>query len=215
MDPHLIKTIKTILAQNQFAGPLIVSIMVFIFAMIVSKKVPERIILSGFHQLSMIIENSISASVKSTITGLTPLSSVMLPVPLSNNSLLRIERVQERNTASSQYHKNLVISLSLSENRDKIILTNKQLDELNILSQEIALGSITGEEVILRLRGGDNLGDLVAMIVMIWVMNWLSGTTYFQQSALTGHIIVKGKIGHKIRIMGRINWDVQVQGYLH
>ena len=52
---------------------------------------------------------------------------------------------------------------------DKIRLTNHQIKQFNNL---VLNGSITMEEAVLQLRGGDELTDVVAFIEFVIFMNW-------------------------------------------
>lgn len=70
---------------------------------------------------------------------------------------------------------------------DKIKLTNEQIKQFNNLATELNVGSITMEEIVLRLRGGDGLTDVIAVIAFITFMNWynsLFGTQAFQANPL-------------------------------
>jgi hypothetical protein len=55
---------------------------------------------------------------------------------------------------------------------DKIRLTNYKIKELNDLALELNSVSITIEEVVLQIRGGDGLTDLAAVIAFVIFMNW-------------------------------------------
>ena len=55
---------------------------------------------------------------------------------------------------------------------DKIRLTNEQIKQFNNLAIELNSGSITMEEAVLRVRGGDGLTDVVAVIAFVIFMNW-------------------------------------------
>ena len=70
---------------------------------------------------------------------------------------------------------------------DKIRLTNEQIKEFNNLAIELNSGSITMEEAVLRLRGGDGLTDVVAVIAFVIFINWydsLFGVEAFQANPL-------------------------------
>lgn len=67
---------------------------------------------------------------------------------------------------------------------DKIRLTNKQI---NNLALQLNSGSITMEEAVLQIRGGDGLTDVVAVLGFVIFMNWydsLFGVEAFQANPL-------------------------------
>jgi len=51
---------------------------------------------------------------------------------------------------------------------------------LDRLGQQVIRGSITIDEAILHLRGGDVLTDVIAIILFVVFMNWLNGANAFQ-----------------------------------
>lgn len=60
-------------------------------------------------------------------------------------------------------------------------MTEKQIKQFDLLSQQVIGGSLTIDEAILRLRGGDGLPDLIAIMIFVVFMNWLDGAESFQQ----------------------------------
>ena len=54
---------------------------------------------------------------------------------------------------------------------DKIRLTNDQIQQFNNLALQLNSGSITVEEEVLQLRGGDGLTDVVAVIAFVIFIN--------------------------------------------
>ena len=69
---------------------------------------------------------------------------------------------------------------------DKIRLTNEQIEQFDILALQLRSGSITMEEAILQLRGGD-LIDVGAVIAFVIFVNWydsLFGVKAFQANPL-------------------------------
>ena len=69
----------------------------------------------------------------------------------------------------------------------KIRLTNEQIKEFNNFAIELNSGSITMEEAVLRLRGGDGLTDIAAVFAFVIFMNWydsLFGVKAFQADPL-------------------------------
>lgn len=70
---------------------------------------------------------------------------------------------------------------------DKIRLTNDQIKQFNNLALQLNSGSITMEEAVLQLRGGDGLTDVVAVIAFVIFINWydsLFGVEAFQANPL-------------------------------
>jgi len=75
------------------------------------------------------------------------------------------------------------IALIIPSKVDKTRLTDKQIKQFDILTSQMRHGSITMEEVIFQLRGGDGLSDVVAIIAFVSFMNWydsLFGVEAFQ-----------------------------------
>jgi hypothetical protein len=69
---------------------------------------------------------------------------------------------------------------------DKIRLTNDQIKEFNNLALQLNSGSITMEEAVLQLRGGE-LSDIVGVIAFVIFINWydsLFGVEAFQANPL-------------------------------
>jgi hypothetical protein len=54
---------------------------------------------------------------------------------------------------------------------DKIRLTNEQIKQFNNLALQLNSGSIMMEEVILQLRGGDGLTDVIGVIAFVIFIN--------------------------------------------
>ena len=66
---------------------------------------------------------------------------------------------------------------------DKIRLTNDQIKQFNNLALQLNSGSITMEEVVLKLCGGNGLAGVVAVIAFVIFINWydsLFGVEAFQ-----------------------------------
>ena len=71
---------------------------------------------------------------------------------------------------------------------DKIRLTNEQIKQFNNFAIELNSSSITMEEAVLRLRGGNGLTYVVAVIAFVIFMNWydsLFGVKAFQANPLS------------------------------
>ena len=109
--------------------------------------------------------------------------TVMIPLPPAMERLSPIEQ-DKILTNKNSYPQ---IAHILEEKVDKIRLTNEQIKEFNNLAIELNSGSITMEEAVLRLRGGDGLTDVVAVIAFVIFINWydsLFGVEAFQANPL-------------------------------
>lgn len=111
-------------------------------------------------------------------------AAVVMPLPpIAIHRLSPIE--QDRILSNKNSYPQ--IAHILEEKVDKIRLTNEQIKEFNNLAIELNSGSITMEEAVLRLRGGDGLTDVVAVIGFVIFMNWydsLFGVEAFQANPL-------------------------------
>jgi hypothetical protein len=109
-------------------------------------------------------------------------AAVVMPLPpIAIHRLSPIE--QDRILSNKNSYPQ--IAHILEEKVDKI--TNEQIKQFNNLAIELNSGSITMEEAVLRLRGGDGLTDLVAVIAFVIFMNWydsLFGVKAFQANPL-------------------------------
>ena len=115
---------------------------------------------------------------------LTPNVSVMLPPPPT--SINRIQFTSLDGMVSQTKPRSLIAPV-ITNKPDKSILTDLQLDEFNQISSKFLYGSITMEEAILQLRGGDELTDVVAVIAFVIFINWydsLFGVKAFQANPL-------------------------------
>ena len=96
-------------------------------------------------------------------------AAVMMPLPpIAIHRLSPIEQDKILSNKNSYPQ----IAHILEEKVDKIRLTNDQIKQFTNLAIELNSGSITMEEAVLRLRGGDGLTDLVAVIAFVIFMNW-------------------------------------------
>ena len=66
------------------------------------------------------------------------------------------------------------------ENSNKIILTNLQIDQLDIVINQVRSGRISAEEAVLQLRGGAGWGDLIVIGVFVALINIFSPEAFFQ-----------------------------------
>ena len=103
------------------------------------------------------------------------------PVAIHRLSPIEQDRILSNKNSYPQ------IAHILEEKVDKIRLTNEQIKQFNNLAIELNSGSITMEEAVLRLRGGDGLIDVIAVIAFVIFMNWyesLFGVEAFQANPL-------------------------------
>lgn len=108
-----------------------------------------------------------------------PCAAVMLPLPQAIHNLS-----PSRIRTNKNYPQIAAIPASKV---DKIRLTNEQIKQFDSLALQLSSSSITMEEAILQLRGGDVLTDIVAFIAFVIFMNWydsLFGVEAFQANPL-------------------------------
>lgn len=109
--------------------------------------------------------------------------AVMLPLPPAIDRLSPIEQDRILGNKNS-YHQIATIPESKV---DKIRLTNEQIKQFNNLALQLNSGSITMEEAVLQLRGGDGLTDVVGILAFVIFINWydsLFGVKAFQANPL-------------------------------
>ena len=110
-------------------------------------------------------------------------TAVMLPLPAAMERLSPFE--QNRILSNKNFYPQ--IAHIFEEKVGKIRLTNEQIKEFNNFAIELNSGSITMEEAVLRLRGGDGLTDIAAVFAFVIFMNWydsLFGVKAFQADPL-------------------------------
>ena len=95
-------------------------------------------------------------------------AAVVMPLPPAIHRLSPIE--QDRILSNKNGYPQVAIIPELKV--DKIRLTNEQIKQFNNLALQLNRGSITMEEAVLGLRGGDGLTDVVAVIAFVIFMNW-------------------------------------------
>lgn len=97
---------------------------------------------------------------------LTPNVSVMVP-----SAPTAINRIQfsSQDSMISQTKASSLIAPVITNQPDKIILTDLQLDELNQISSKFLDGSISIDEAILQLRGGGKFKDISFIVLYIWL----------------------------------------------
>ena len=95
-------------------------------------------------------------------------AAVVMPLPPAIHRLSPIE--QDRILSNKNGYPQVAIIPELKV--DKIRLTNEQIKQFNNLALQLNSGSITMEEAVLGLRGGDGLTDVVAVIAFVIFMNW-------------------------------------------
>jgi hypothetical protein len=108
-------------------------------------------------------------------------AAVMMPL---TPAIHRLSPIEQDRILKKYYPQ---IAHILEEKVDKIRLTNDQIKEFNNLTLQLNSGSITMEEVVLELRGGDGLTDVVAVLAFIIFVNWynsLFGAEAFQANPL-------------------------------
>ena len=94
--------------------------------------------------------------------------AVILPLPTAIERLSPFEQDRILNNKNSY----LQIAHIFGEKIDKIQLTDDQIKEFNNLAIELNSGSITMEEAILQLIGGDVLSYVVTVILFVTFINW-------------------------------------------
>ena len=88
-------------------------------------------------------------------------------------SPLAIHRLSPIEESSILTQKNYPQIATIPESKvDKIILTNKQIEQFDNLAFQLNSGSIKMEEAILQLLGDNGLADLVVVIAFVIFMNW-------------------------------------------
>ncbi len=111
-------------------------------------------------------------------------AAVMMPLPpVAIHRLLPIKQ----DTILSNNNSYPQIATIPESKVDKIKLTNDQIKQFNNLALQLNSGSITMEEAVLELRGGDGLTDVVAILAFIIFINWydsLFGVKAFQANPL-------------------------------
>nr|YP_010133976.1 hypothetical protein KYU77_pgp131 [Tryblionella apiculata]QWM93465.1 hypothetical protein [Tryblionella apiculata] len=109
-------------------------------------------------------------------------AGVMIPLPPAINRLSPIKE------SITRIQKNYTQTATIPESKvDKIRLTNEQIKQFNNLALQLNSGSITMEEAVLELRGGDGLTDVVAVLAFIIFVNWYDsffGAEAFQANPL-------------------------------
>jgi hypothetical protein len=109
-------------------------------------------------------------------------AGVMIPLPPAINRLSPIKE------SITRIQKNYTQTATIPESKvDKIRLTNEQIKQFNNLALQLNSGSITMEEAVLELLGGDGLTDVVAVLAFIIFVNWYDsffGAEAFQANPL-------------------------------
>ena len=116
------------------------------------------------------------------------------PVAIERLSPFEQDRILSNKKYSPQ------IAHILEEKVDKIRLTNEQIKEFNNLAIQLKSGSITMEEAILQIRGGDGLTDLAAVfafVIFINLYNSYFGVKGFQPNYHLPHLDPVGWMGGK------------------
>ncbi len=92
-------------------------------------------------------------------------------MPLSPVAIHRLSPIEQNRILSN---KNCYLQIAtIPESKvDKIRLTNDQIKQFNNLALQLNSGSITMEEAVLELRGGDGLTDVVGILAFVIFINW-------------------------------------------
>jgi len=111
-------------------------------------------------------------------------AAVVMPLP--RVAIHRLSPMEQDRILSNKnsYHQIATIPESKV---DKIRLTNDQMKEFNNLALQLNSGSITMEEAVLQLRGGDGLTAVVGILAFVIFINWydsLFGVKAFQANPL-------------------------------
>lgn len=110
-------------------------------------------------------------------------AAVVMPLPPAIHRLSPIE--QDKILINEKYYPQ--IAHIIEEKVDKIKLTNEQIKQFNILTLQLNSGSITMEEALLELRGGEGLTDVAAVLAFVIFVNWYDaffGVKAFQSNPL-------------------------------
>jgi len=109
-------------------------------------------------------------------------AAVMMPLPPV--AIHRLSPIEQDRILKNSYPQIATIPESKV---DKIRLTNDQIKQFNNLALQLNSGSLTMEEAVLQLRGGDGLTDIVTVIAFVIFVNWydsLFGVKAFQANPL-------------------------------
>lgn len=94
---------------------------------------------------------------------------VIVPVP--STAIHRFLPIEQNEILGNKNYDPQIAHI-LEEKVDKIRLTNEQIEQFNNLALQLNNGSITMEEAILQIRGGDGLTDVVGVIAFVIFINW-------------------------------------------
>ena len=97
-------------------------------------------------------------------------TAIILPIPSVANHRLTLE--QNKMLNDKNYYPQ--IAPIIQEKIDKLQLTTDQLHELNDFARQINEGSITMEEAVLQIRGGDGLIEVLGIIAFFIFVQWHS-----------------------------------------
>ena len=128
------------------------------------------------------------------------LYTVVVPLPPSVERLSPIEQdkiLSDKNSSPQ-------IAPFIEPKIHKTILTDKRIEDLNIIVNKLENGSITLDEAILKLRAGANLSPLTKIlfrIVLVWVMEKNAATTEAFTRPSFGH---SNKVGPTPRIAPKL-----------
>jgi len=111
----------------------------------------------------------------SSFPALGPIMQIGLPIPL-----VSVERLMERNNFYFQNEKMKKSLPIIKDIVDQLELTGPQAEKLEIVAEQFVLGKIKREDAILKLRGGDGMGDIAVILGFLYLINWLDPGYGFQ-----------------------------------
>ena len=100
-------------------------------------------------------------------------TAVMMPLPLATARLSHFE--QDRILGNKNYYPQ--IAPIIQQNVDKMVLTDEQIDDLNLICYKLQKGSITLDKAILEIRGGD-FYDWTALAFIIYMFSLKQGSSF-------------------------------------
>jgi len=106
-----------------------------------------------------------------------PLGAVIVPLPIPIERLSPLEQAIMLENSNSHPK----IAPILKSKLDKMVLTDEQIDDLNLICYQLQKGSITIEKAILEIRGGDFYDW--ANVAFIIYMFYLQETNAFPSSS--------------------------------
>ena len=109
-------------------------------------------------------------------------------------------KIQSKSNLGQRTYTYSPIAVIPASKVNKIKLTNQQIRQFDNLTRQVSSGSITMEEAILQIRGGDGLTDLAAVfafVIFINLYNSYFGVKGFQPNYHLPHLDPVGWMGGK------------------